>query len=235
MAIELFRTEAVAAQQRPSLGVVRLATPISQKYWTLCACAGAAIVVAWLCLGHYTRREHVSGRLVPSKGIITVKNQRAGVITRVMVKEGDMVRRGDPVMFVSGERNGATSGDTDASITRQLQRQIDSIDHEILETKLLSDEQREQLISLRRQLVDVDGQVALETRQADSYESVLAKITPLLSKGYVSALQIQDEEGRLLQAKADERGLARQKEQIEAQMSDLSSQIVQQPSGRRRR
>ena len=233
MGTQLFRAEAVATQERPSMGVVRLATPISQTYWTLCACTIAAFVIAWMFTGHYTRREHVAGSLVPSGGVIAVRNQRGGVISQVMVKEGDRVHRGDPLMLVSGERNGAALGSTETSITEQIHRQIDGIEHEIVETKLLAsqqlDGQNQQLSSLRRQLADLDGQVTIEERQASSYEQVLAKIKPLLAKGFVSALQIQDEEARLLQARADERGLIRQREQVTAQISDVSNQITQLP------
>lgn len=60
------------AQQgsRPQwLGHVRIASPISHRTWTLASLAVGGAMIAWLYLGHYTRREHVTGGLVPQAGL----------------------------------------------------------------------------------------------------------------------------------------------------------------------
>jgi membrane fusion protein len=119
-------------------------------------------------------------------------------------------------------------------ITRQIHLQMDDLDRQMEQTRLLATQktegQQEQLQSLRRQLLDVDAQIGFQRDQAASYEAVLERIKPLLSKGFVSSLQVQDEEARLLQAKADQRGLTRQKEQMSAQISDIASAMAQLPT-----
>jgi hypothetical protein len=57
METPLFRMEAVEAQRSQWLGAIRLATPISHRMWALAALGIGACIVAWLFLGHYTRRE----------------------------------------------------------------------------------------------------------------------------------------------------------------------------------
>ncbi len=57
------------------------------------ACVVLAITLL-LVLGHYTRREPVSGTLVPTHGLLTVSVPSAGSITRIFVREGDRVRAG---------------------------------------------------------------------------------------------------------------------------------------------
>ena len=58
-----FRREAVEAMTTQPLGSVRLATQISHQAWTLAALVIAICIVIWLFVGHYTRREHVTGSL----------------------------------------------------------------------------------------------------------------------------------------------------------------------------
>lgn len=80
MELPLFRKEVIEAPSRNGLGTVRLAAPISQQAWALAAvCAGTAIVI-WLFAGHYTRRVHVTGLLVPQSGLISISANSAGVV-----------------------------------------------------------------------------------------------------------------------------------------------------------
>jgi len=106
----LFRREVVEAKQNSFLGSVRLATPITHQLWATVALAVTGAILAWLFFGHYTRREHVSGSLVPQAGLINVTARSAGVISRVVGSVGAEVRAGDPLVYISGERSSAKNG-----------------------------------------------------------------------------------------------------------------------------
>ena len=90
----LFRQEAIEAQETPSLGTIRLATPVSHQVWTLAITSIAVAILAWLFVGQYARREHVAGSLVPQAGLLTLTARSAGSVTSVAVAEGavDTVR-----------------------------------------------------------------------------------------------------------------------------------------------
>lgn len=78
----LFRQEVIEAKRGEWLGSIIVATPLSR--WGLAALA--LIVVAAIALfplfGHYTRRETVTGQLVPSAGVLTVAAPGVGTLTR---------------------------------------------------------------------------------------------------------------------------------------------------------
>ena len=118
---ELFRQEVVDAQATTWLGSVRLATPISHRIWTLCSVLITAAVIIWLYFGHYTRREHVTGNLVPQAGLLTVSAQNAGVISRLLVSEGQVVKEGEPLLSLSSERSSLALGNADENISAGTQ------------------------------------------------------------------------------------------------------------------
>ena len=117
----LFRQEVIDEQRASSLGEVRLATPVSHQAWTLAAIGVAAGIVAWLIFGHYTRRVHVTGLLVPQAGLVTVTSDSNGVIDQISVSEGEHVHAGDILVSISDAHDSRTLGYTSKDISDQLQ------------------------------------------------------------------------------------------------------------------
>jgi membrane fusion protein len=103
----LFRQEAIDAQKAPSLGTVRLATPVSHQVWTLAAIGIAVAIIVWLVVGDYTRREHVTGTLVPQAGLLTVTAGGMGTVTKINVAEGSLVHAGDALLTIADDRGRA--------------------------------------------------------------------------------------------------------------------------------
>lgn len=119
----LFRTEALRAQRPQSLGAIRLATPVSLQVWGISAAVVTMVIMLWLRLGHYTRREHVAGTLVPQAGLLNLTARDAGTVTKVDVAEGAKVGAGAPLLTISSDRTSAAMGDTAAAINAQLRKQ----------------------------------------------------------------------------------------------------------------
>lgn len=118
----LFRTEALQAQRGQWLGAINLATPLSFRWWTALALALAAVIIALLIFGQYTRRETVTGQLLPSAGLLTLATQTTGTVTRVLVHQGEQVRAEQPLAEVAANLVSA-SGNTYAQIGAQLHTQ----------------------------------------------------------------------------------------------------------------
>ncbi len=83
MAQGLFRQEVIDARRGEWPGSIIVATPLSRWVWTLLALSLAGALVAFLLLGHYTRRESVTGQLVPSAGLVNLTAISAGSHSRV--------------------------------------------------------------------------------------------------------------------------------------------------------
>ena len=75
---DLFRPEALAAKRGEWLGTIQLAAPLSGWVLSAVAIALAVALLAFLTFGHYTRRERVTGQLVPVGGLLTVGGSAVG-------------------------------------------------------------------------------------------------------------------------------------------------------------
>lgn len=229
----LFRQEAIDAQTAPSLGTVRLATPVSHQVWTLAALGVATTILVWLFVGHYTRREHVSGSLVPQAGLLSVTARSAGIVTKIDVVEGAEVHAGDVLLTLSGERSSASMGDTSAAISAQLHQQQTRLQSDLADAQHLAVEQADDLRMqqgmLQQQMQQLDAQSAIEQRQANDLSALLQRLQLLGTKGYASTLDIQQQRTQELDAEQQIKALARQHSESKQQWKSLGDQLTQLP------
>jgi membrane fusion protein len=229
----LFRQESLDAHATKPLGALRLATPVSHQIWAAVSLFVAGAIIAWLCLGHYTRREHVSGSLVPQAGLITVTGRSADTVMRIAVTEGSVVHQGGVLFTVSGERSSATMGDTAREITQQLKSEQVRLQADLSNAQHLADEQaddlRMQLRMLQNQIQQLDGQIGIETKESQDLASLLGRFESLQDKGYVSPLDVQQQRTQKMEADQQVKALTRQRFESEQQMQGVSDQLTQLP------
>ncbi len=229
----LFREQAVDAQGQRWLGEVRLATPVSHSVWTLTALLFGGAVLAWLFLGTYTRREHVSGSLVPQSGLISVVSVQAGIVTRVLVIKGDRVQAGQRLAIISGEHASAIMGDAMAAVSTQLRAQNAQVQSDLESTRKLARQQIDALhtkiSTLALQHHQLAEQMAIAQEQVQSASALLQRIKPLERKGYVSAFRIEEQKNAVLSTRSQYKTLAREQTQITQQLDDARDQLREQP------
>lgn len=229
----LFRQEVIDAQRGDWLGSIIVAAPLSRWWLTTLALAAAGSIVAFLCLGHYTRRETVTGQLVPSAGLLNVAAPGAGTVTRLRVHDGQAVRAGDVLLELSSEQDSASLGDTHALVGEQLATQRARLQDDLANQAQSAHQQDEALqakaVLLRAQLAQVAGQLDLQRQQVDGNRQMLERIEPLVAKGYVSAVQMQQQKAALLEAQTQYRALVRQQLDTRQQLDAAQQQLAQLP------
>ena len=122
----LFRPEAVEAQRQHWLGRVQLVQPLSLTLLTAGALIVAAVVVAFLLLGQYTRKATAEGVLVPDRGLIRLVPAAAGTVVERHATEGQAVRAGD-VLFVLALERSLLAPQAEAEVQRSLQERRRSL------------------------------------------------------------------------------------------------------------
>jgi membrane fusion protein len=229
----IFLDDALKHQKQPWIGSVRVATPLGQGVLTGFATLAGLLVIVWLCLGHYSRRARVQGSLVPVGGVIELAARSPSTVARVLVQEGDHVRAGQPLFELSGERSSEALGDTGSLVTVQLRAQQARLRADVEETRRLEKTQgdglRAQQEMLKAQLGQFDAQLDIVHRQVESYTALLDKIRPLTAKGFVSQLQIQEQEAQTMEAQAQVKSLVRQRYATNQQLGQVTDQLSQLP------
>ncbi len=118
--LALFRQEALEHQKSQWLGTVLLAPGISHTLFAAFAAISSAAILCLLMFSDYTRKEKVTGWLVPEQGVVRVFSPQQSVITAINVKEGDFVSRDQVLIEVSTETRNTSGDQTQSSIIREL-------------------------------------------------------------------------------------------------------------------
>src|SRR5262245_53779290 len=110
----LFRSEALAFQQRGKMGEVVLLQPMPARllFWSLVAAFVA--IAAYLALAQYARKETVIGYLAPTAGVAKVFVPRSGIVTDVHVRESQIVEQGQPLLTVAIDQTAADGQNVDS-------------------------------------------------------------------------------------------------------------------------
>lgn len=229
----LFRQEVIDAKRADWLGSIIVAAPLSRWWLTALALMTAMIILLFLFFGHYTRRETVAGQLVPSAGLLNVAAPSPGTVTRLLVRDGQTVKAGDVLLDISSEQDSASLGDTHALVGQQLATQRARLQDDLANQTQSSRQQGEALQAkaalLRAQLAQVGGQLDLQRQQVDGNRQMLERIEPLVAKGFVSAVQMQQQRAALLEAQTQYRSLVRQQLDARQQLGAVQQQLAQLP------
>lgn len=229
----LYRQQVVQAQRGNAMGVIWVVPPLSR--WLLVAIATlfAAALIGLLVFGHYTRRETVTGRLVPNLGLLTLTAPRTGTVAKVRVRDGQSVTKGDVLIELWTDQDSVILGQTHAAVSVALDAQRQRLQADLINQSVLSlqNEQalRTKLTLLRSQLGQINGQLSLQQQQVANNRNLLDRIQPLATKGYVSIFQFQQQQGALLDAQAQYKTLKRQQLDTQQQIDATRQQLAQLP------
>lgn len=98
--MSLFRKEAVSHQSERLTGAITLAQPLSIKLTVLILVSVAIAIVTFLFTDKYSRKETVRGFLMANKGVIKSFATQGGTVERLLVKDGDFVKKGQALATV---------------------------------------------------------------------------------------------------------------------------------------
>lgn len=230
---DLFRAEVLQAQRGQWMGAINLATPLGFVWWTMLAAALAAAIVLFLVFGHYTRRAEVTGQLTPSAGILTLSAKTTGTVARTMVHEGEKVKAGQALIEVSADLVSASMGDTHAVVSARLRAQEAQVRTTLADLQPQADAQardlRARIGMLQAQMRQIDGQLALQRRQAETTAHLLKKAEPLHQRGIISTVEFDQYQATALSQRAGIKTLRRQSLDTQQQLSALQSKLKQLP------
>lgn len=211
--MSLFRPAALNARQVKWLGEIILIRPLSFTVLTALAVGAAAIIVAFLCIGTYTKRSTVGGQLVPDRGLVKVYASQAGIVLEKRVHEGQRVRRGDVLFVVSGERSSSTQSDIQAAISRKIEMREQSLRKELDKTGQLQLEERvaldRKIAGLESELAKIENQLEGQRSRVQLAEETVRRSEELLAKSFVSKEQVQQKQADLLDQRSRLQALER--------------------------
>jgi membrane fusion protein len=230
----MFRREALEAGRHHPLGEISLAQPV--KLWLLAigVAIAALAAVIFLATGQYHRRSRVSGQLVPNAGLATVLAPTSGVVADVFAEEGERIRAGAALVRVEMPR-GLRSGDDalvviqhqlderNASTTQLGHSQVDQIQAQRRGTS-------EQLAVSRLELRQVEQAIATRSRQVRLGQDTTDRYRQLADTGYVSQMQLDQQEQAVLGLVNEQQALQRQATTIRRGIAQMEQALRELPA-----
>jgi membrane fusion protein len=232
-AAALFRHEVLAERRTQWLGPVLLEPRVSHRLSMLVSVAAAAAILCILFLGTYTRKERISGWLMPEKGIVRVLPPQAGVVTGIKVKEGQAVAKGDPLLALSSDVESEALGATVKEVVRQLVSRRDNLvlqkDTEERLSRQQSSELELRLLALNSENALLAGEVELQRRRMKLSGESLSRANRLLQRGIITKAGRSAVESENLDQSAKQQALERTLSQLRREISAAQSLLRELP------
>ena len=201
---KLFRDEAINAQEGRLLGNVVVAQPVALRRMIFLVTLIVSSVGTFAACASYARKETVTGIVSPAQGIVRVSAKQSGIISALLVEEGDRVEAGAPLMTISSDRVNGNGVSVNTQMIRSVEAQLGELDQR---ERLVASQHTQQAKQLESRLdglraedealqARIDAQRRLVAITADNLE----RLRMLAEDGYVSQQDIASKEEMLLSA-----------------------------------
>lgn len=233
---KLFRQEVMDAQSAPKLGTVLLDPRPSARIAVIASSVCALLVLLFLFLGSFTRKETMNGWLVPLGGIVSVVPSQAGVVKTIDVKEGERVRKGQKLMTVATDLKTEKFGSTSEAVLRGLSKQHDSLAEQLDNARKSFDEQlaeqRQRLSDMKSELAVLQQQIDFQRQRVSISGASLDRAKAMLGRAIISRTAYEKLVSSQLEDRSNLATLERQYLQLKRETATLTSAIQQLPQQR---
>ncbi|NRB11453.1 MAG: HlyD family efflux transporter periplasmic adaptor subunit [Rickettsiaceae bacterium] len=230
---QLFRQKVIEKRQERLSGVISLAQPPVLISLTLLLLFIVIASLVFLALGSYTRKESVSGVLQPNTGIIRLRAPQEGMITELLVQEGQAIKKGQPLLRIMTEKYGIQGFELNKELIKQYTQQISILSQQIktqitlqkLETVTLIDEQS----NLKKRLYQLEQQEQVFDTRVKINQQMVKQIVSLAGTGFISELELMKQQDGLLGLQQQVSSIKSERLSINYQLQQNSNKLSQLP------
>ncbi|MGB6703612.1 MAG: biotin/lipoyl-binding protein, partial [Pseudolabrys sp.] len=187
----LFRQEAVDFQRHNrEWGQVALLQPLSIKVATWSITGVIALIISFLFLGQYSRKETVVGYLTPTSGTSNIFVPQLGTIREIHVNEGQQVREGQTLLTIVTDQIAANGLDVNATMVDTLRSQKDLLTGQIAAEEQRTKSERERLTAtiggIEMEISQLQAQQKIQGERIRVEEEFVASAAALRKEGYMA-------------------------------------------------
>lgn len=216
-----------------------------------------ALIILWAALTQIDRSVHAIGRIVPGSRLQVISNLEGGIVSAILVKAGDTVRAGQPLVRLDQTERAAefgagdiTAGTLAAKIAR-LEAEVagreprypvstnPAVQEQVAIERALHTSQMADLASTtaaanarvaQAERMVSEARAAYESRatQVRSYETQAGLLRPLVERGIEPRMSLVQIENNLAVARSDLIGASATISKAQSQVAEARSALVQQ-------
>lgn len=233
----LFRIEALSAQGENLMGQVVLKLPGLYRVFGFLTLSVAALILAFMLWGSYSRHQSTRGLVMPASGMVTINPHSPGFVDKLFAHEGQLVRAGQEILRVNtslGLFDGQMMEEQQLEqlrVSMALVRQA----REQQESYGMAEQQRlaSRIDRLREQLEGYKKELALERQQYRLLQRQTGDLQKLIEKGAVSQQDYEAKKLTLIDARLRLERFRRNLADRENEIKELEAERQQQAISQR--
>jgi membrane fusion protein len=231
----LFRQEAVDFQRHNGeWGQVGLLQPLSIKVMTWFITVAITLIISFLFLGQYSRKETVMGYLTPTSGTSKVFVPQLGTIRTIHVKEGQQVREGETLLTIDTNQIAANGVDVNVTMLDTLRSQKDLLTGQIAAEEQRTKSERERLTTMINgveiEISQLEAQLKIQGERIRVEENFVASAAALKKEGYMADADFKRRQVAFLEQKQNLNSLNQQLAARQNQLTESRYSLQQLPT-----
>jgi membrane fusion protein len=228
---QLFRKEVMEHRADKLHGDVNLAMPVRWQAIGYLLLAILFVTLLFLFSSSYARVETVPGLIVPDKGIAIAVPTRPGIVSQLLVKEGQAVEQGEAIARISSGETLASGQSASGQVAASLQVQDAQLldQSSALASASLAEQSRlsVQMTGLAQELRNVAEQIVVQQSLVISAQKELDSAQEVAARGFISRRDMLFREEQLATRKQQLSGLEQTRASKTAQLEDSRRAIGQ--------
>jgi membrane fusion protein len=228
---QLFRKEVIEHRADRLHGEVNLATPIRWQVVGYLLLATLIIALIFMFSANYARVETVPGLIVPDKGIAIAVPTRPGIVSQLLVKEGQVVEQGAPLASITSGETLASGRTAPAQVAASLQIQDAQLldQSSALASASLAEQSRMsvQITGLEQELRNIAEQIIVQQSLVDSAQKEFSSAQAVAERGFISRRDMLIREEQLATRRQQLSQLEQSRASKSAQLEDSRRAIGQ--------
>ena len=228
MSDSLFRPEVLEKSKSKPISGILLAQPLAVNVLIWVSVLIGIALVAFLALGTYTKKERVSGVLIPDLGLVRVAAPQAGTLVKREVTEGQTVKQGQILYRISGERSVAGVDNTE-QVTNQSELRRQSLEEQLNRQGSLNDisalQSSQKISGLQQQLAQIDNELSVYSEQVRIANETYQRNQSLANDGFISAVALEDKHNQYLSQLNNQKRLLREKTNLQQELANARAAL----------
>lgn len=196
--MELFRKEVLDNHYRVTTGDILIQSSLCMTISTIATILLIIMLAIFITFGEYTRKSRLTGIVMPSSGLIKITPKFNGHVTKLTVKEGDHVEKGQLLYQISGEHYDRQGTGTFAIINQSLQAQYAMLTTQQNLEKLDNDQQqqaaKQRIPLILLQIKSAEQRLSLAKNQVELSSATVKRYQKLIKQKYVSDIDYQQKQ-----------------------------------------
>lgn len=229
---QLFREEAVEHATRRLNGTVVLATPLSVKLLSGLLAAILFAAVTFAAMATYTSKSTVNGWLIPEQGLIRATASAQGYVARLLVKEGDAVKKGTRIAEISLSTE-TSRGNLAEALAQGVDGEARALDAKKTAQSARFAQEKSQIpgriAALGKELEQARSQAKLQQARVDLASTLVSRGEAISKKGLITNRDMSARQSELLEAQQLLADYRRQASALEREQAELQARLTAIP------